>query len=143
MKKCDKFFEGYNVPEKLKNITITIMRRFTIRGLCDGMYICNIIAHTCGIGDGKGNFTSDEISGFEKIADRLQKSYGCNIYKEDLQELENTLVTGKLDKERAIAGINKHIRKCKEEKQICDQWRVDYLNECINEAKENLREIKS
>lgn len=56
----EKMFEGYDVPSRLKETAISIMRRFTITGECDGMYICNVIAAESGIGDGEGHFTGDD-----------------------------------------------------------------------------------
>lgn len=109
MKNYNVFFEGYKIPERIKNTTIAIMQRFSINGLCDGMYISNVIAHTCGIGDGQGNFTSDEITDFEKIAVNLQSVYGCNIFKKDTRELESILETGTLNKSQAIIGLNEYI----------------------------------
>lgn len=56
MRNYEKFFEGCDVPVQLKKTAICIMRRFTILGICDGMYICNVIAFESGFGDGKGAF---------------------------------------------------------------------------------------
>lgn len=84
-KRYEKYFEKYDVPEKLKKTAIAIMQRFIITGLCDGMYICNTIAYICGIGDGCGTFTGDNITDIENIARTLQACYGCNIYKDDLE----------------------------------------------------------
>ena len=50
-------FDGYDVPENVKTRAKNIMRRFTINGLCDGMYIANCIGMDNGTGDGKGHFT--------------------------------------------------------------------------------------
>lgn len=89
MKNYEKYFENYEVPEHLKNTAIVIMKQFTIYGICDGMYICNIIANISGIGDGNGTFTGGSISNIPQIARNLQSAYGCNIFKEDLKELAN------------------------------------------------------
>lgn len=143
MNNFDEYFEGYKVPERIKNTTIAIMRRFTITGLCDGMYISNVIAHTCGIGDGQGNFTSNEITNIGEIAVNLQCSYGCNIFKRDLRELENILETGSLNKSQAIIGLNEYIAVCQSEKKACDEWRIKYLEHCINNAKETIQELET
>ena len=79
MNDYEKMFEGYDVPSRLKETAISIMRRFTITGECDGMYICNVIAAESGIGDGEGHFTGDEIFNRSEIARRLQFAYGSNI----------------------------------------------------------------
>ena len=82
------YFDGYQVPENMKNTAIAVMKRFAIHGLCDGMYICNRIALTAGIGDGCGHFTGDTIEEVVKPAESLHAAYGCNIRKEDLPELK-------------------------------------------------------
>lgn len=143
MNNFDKYFEGYKVPERIKNTTIAIMQRFTFTGLCDGMYISNVIAHTCGIGDGYGNFTSDEITNFEEIAVNLQSAYGCNIFKKDIRELEAILETGMLNKSQSIIGLNEYIAVCKSEKRNCDEWRSEFLERCINNAKETIQELET
>ena len=142
MKNYEKYFENHEVPERLKNTAIAIMKRFTISGLCDGMYICNTIALNGGIGDGNGTFTGSSISNIPQVARNLQSAYGCNIFKEDLKELENILESGELDKTTAISGINVYISKCKKEiESNRDSWRIDYLNRCIAEATETLQMI--
>ena len=141
MNKFDLQFKGYQVPERLKDTAIAIMQRFTIYGICDGMYICNKIAHTCGIGDGNGIFTGDDITEIHRVAEALQSAYGCNICKSDIEELEDIITTGKLNKEKAKRGIKKYISNCRKEMKTCDELRVDNLHQSINEAKDNLRLI--
>ena len=138
-----KGFIGFVVPECLKNTALVIMNRFTITGTCDGMYICNSIAVTCGIGDGKCTFYSGEITDFHEAASSLQKAYGCNIFNEDIPELEEILRTGKPEKKSAEVGISKYITACQSEMRTCDEWRKDYLDRCIKSAKENLSIIQT
>jgi hypothetical protein len=141
MRNYDEQFKGYEVPESIKNISIQIMTRFSISGVCDGMYICNVIATTCGIGDGCGKFTDDTITKQLEIAERLQSCYGCNIMKEDIKELENIIITGNIEKEIAIPRMNKYIKQLNNEKRICDPWRVDYLNRVIDTTKQSIGEL--
>lgn len=141
MRNYDVFFERYKVPERIKKTAIAIMQRFTITGVCDGMYISNVIAHTCGIGDGQGNFTRDEITNFKEIATNLQFAYSCNIFKKDIRELETILETGMLNKSQAVIGLNEYIAVCQSEKKTCDEWRIEHLERCINEAKETIQEL--
>ena len=136
-------FGGTPVLERLKNTALAIMNRFTIGGLCDGMYICNAIARTCGIGDGCFTFYNGDIVNYPKVAEYLKMSYGCNISMEDLPELEEILRTGKPDKEKSETGIAKYIKACESEKETCDEWRKDYLDRCIAQAKENLSIIRA
>ena len=55
---------GPNVPEKVKNAIKHVYWAYPDKclpqGLCDPMYIMNVIAHELGIGDGQGNFNLPE-----------------------------------------------------------------------------------
>ena len=51
-------FKGHNVPENLKRLSARLCRSYGIKGICDPMYIANIIALELGIGDGQSNFNS-------------------------------------------------------------------------------------
>ena len=60
----DKRFETYHnpaVPEKVKQAIIKVYSAYPDscmpQGLCDPMYMMNVICHELGIGDGQGNFT--------------------------------------------------------------------------------------
>lgn len=48
----------YNVPDDLKRLSTRICRSYGIRGLCDPMYIANVIAVELGLGDGLSNFNT-------------------------------------------------------------------------------------
>lgn len=141
MKDYGKYFEGYNVPENIKKISVCIMKRFTIIGICDGMYLCNIIASENEIGDGKGNFSGHQITKFEETANTIQSCYGCNIEKEDIKELAEILKNEKLSLAKAKRGIKKFIENRKREKRNCDTWRIDYLEKLISEARQTLSEL--
>lgn len=123
-----------NVPENLKNTVIAIMKRFTINGWCDAMYICNTIAQYSGTGNGCGSFVSGEIKNASDIATFLQFAYGHNISKEDILELEEILRTGSLDREKTVTGIRNYIERCRQEMITCDIIRADYLGRCIDKA---------
>ena len=124
-------FLHYNVPENIANIVTAICKRFTINGECDGMYIANTIACACGIGDGCGNFTDNKITNSLYIAEQLQGSYGCNILKSEISELQNIIDTGNINKQTAIDGISKFISRLKAESLKCDEWRIDYLAKTV------------
>lgn len=141
MKDYNRYFEEYNVPENIKRISICIMKRFTIIGICDGMYICNIIASENKIGDGKGNFSGHHLTKFKETANTIQSCYGCNIEKEDIKELTEILKNGKLNLAKAQNGIKKFIEDRKREKRNCDKWRIDYIEKLINEAQQTLLEL--
>jgi hypothetical protein len=52
----DEAFKGHFVPYDIKRLSIRLCRSYGIKGICDPMYIANIIALELGIGDGQGNF---------------------------------------------------------------------------------------
>ena len=141
MKMFDKNFEKYDVPGPIRTVAELISLRFNIKGVCDPMYIANVIAFESGSGDGAGNFTSAEITNIPVIAERLQFAYGCNIGKECIPELEEILRTGKLDKKKALEGLDEIIRTCKRERSSCDAWRKDYLSKCVVNAQKNKKII--
>lgn len=95
----------YDVPENLKQISIRICNAHNIKGICDPMYIANVVALELGMGDGNSNFkgyarTIDEIEDFDakvqRLSQRLCHSYSAtikdtpegiaNIIKETLNE---------------------------------------------------------
>ena len=117
----EKMFEGYDVPSRLKETAISIMRRFTITGECDGMYICNVIAAESGIGDGEGHFTGDEIFNRSEIARRLQFAYGSNIPSSAIPELVSILYTGHIDRRDALEGIAEQNLRWKRERANCKE----------------------
>lgn len=106
-------FEGYNVPENIKKRVTLIMRRFTIFGLSDGMYIANCIAQGNGAGDGCGKFENREVAeqNVGKIVKSLMGAYGCNIFPEDKEDLTEIIRTGSLEKKRMLRGLESSIRK--------------------------------
>lgn len=49
--------QPYNVPEGIRTAAEHICGSYGIRGICDPMYIANVIAHYTGMGDGKSHFS--------------------------------------------------------------------------------------
>jgi hypothetical protein len=133
MLNMEKYFEGYDVPEEIKQLSTAICTRFAISGLCDPMYIANTIAHTNGFGDGCGHFTSETVIDAAKTAERIQWAYGCNILKTEKPELENILKTGRISKTEAANGLQAFRQRTREEMRHCDAWRVDYLKRLIKQ----------
>lgn len=87
-------FNGHDVPPALKNIVSQIIKTWNIRGVCDGMYIANVIANDSGFGDGQSHFDMEaeiSIKNPEKIASWLQYAYGFNIPKSDVPKLTEIL----------------------------------------------------
>ena len=84
-------FKRYQVPERIRKASENICTEFNIKGICDPMYISNVIAFESGSGDGQSNFVSDEILNTLEIAKRLQGSYGCNIPKDKVNEVKEIL----------------------------------------------------
>ena len=129
-----KYFEGYDVPEEIKQVSTAICTRFVITGLCDPMYISNTIAHVNGFGDGCGHFTSETVIDAAKTAEQIQRAYGCNILKTEKQELENILKTGRINQLEAANGLNAFRKRTREEMRRCDEWRVDYLKRLLKQV---------
>ena len=48
--------EPYAIPANLRKVSERICRSYDIGGLCDPMYIANVIAFELGLGDGYSNF---------------------------------------------------------------------------------------
>jgi len=84
-------FKGYNIPKNIRNISESICREFNIKGICDPMYIANVIAFELCLGDGCGNFNDNKpnFDNVNKLAERLKYSYGCNI---DSLELTKSII---------------------------------------------------
>lgn len=121
-------FEGHDVPEYVKKRAILILKRFTIFGLCDGMYIANTIAYENGTGDGCGQFQEGEITQTDKIVAALMSAYGCNIFPSDREDLEEIIRTGELPKERMLKGLQNSIRERIEKiRTMSDMERIEFL----------------
>ncbi len=82
-------------PKEISDKAKAITKRFSINGICDKMYISNTIARCNGLGDGESHFNGKtEIILARQTAKEIQHAYGCNIRKEDLDELENIIKGG-------------------------------------------------
>lgn len=122
------------VPEKIKQIASLIMFRFNIEGLCDGMYICNVMANCSGSGDGCGHFSSDYIN-TPLAAAALRGAYGCNIYTSDMDELCQIIDTNDLCEETE-KNIELSMLKCKMKMESeRDEWRVSYYEKELRKYK--------
>ena len=53
--------EPYNVPADIKKAVTRIVSAYGIRGICDPMYIANIIARETGRGDGESHFYTEVL----------------------------------------------------------------------------------
>ena len=137
-----KFFDGYTVPEKYQEITSCIIRRFSIIGSADGMYICNSIAFLSGCGDGRGNFTGDDVK-IDDCADFLRRVYGCNILPEEMDELKEILKTGELTPEVAVPGIRSYIRRIRREKPLerGGRYTENYIRTKVHNGADAIEEL--
>lgn len=139
----EKYFEGYTVPDNIKQIASNIIRRFIITGSADGMYIANVIGNVGNCGDGCGNFTSGDVKNYDQIAAALINAYGCNIEKFERSELELMIRTAKLYKTAAEKGLKRYIMKCRTEyaRPTTDDLEKDYLSRCVHNAADVIDEI--
>lgn len=132
-----------NVPETLKTLAELIGFRFCIDGECDAMYICNRIAHTAKIGDGKNNFWGTEIKNHTECAVALQSAYGWNIRKEDINELAAIIETANIDPGVAIEAMKYWVElRQLELKETPDEWRKPYLKTKIREMQKNIEKLE-
>ena len=137
-------FDGYDVPENVKTRAKNIMRRFTINGQCDGMYIANCIGMDNGTGDGKGHFTEGEITEVKKIAAFLMHAYGCNIFEEEEDDLLDILRDGSLPDDRMINGLQKSIQIRKTRiGQTTDNFRREFMYGEIGIIVDTIARIKA
>ena len=134
-------FDGHVVPEYIKTRAKLIMRRFTINGECDGMYISNCIAFENGTGDGHGSFGEGEIAEDKvgKIVSFLMNAYKCNIYPCDREDLTEIIRTGTLPKEKMLSGLKnaarirrEHIRRIRNTKKDYSEYTARILNRFSN-----------
>lgn len=132
-----KVFEGYDIPEKLKKIASLIMFRFNIDGICDGMYLCNVMANHSGSGDGCGTFRSDYVNP-SVAAEFIQKAYGCNISKDNVEELTSIIEEIDLG-EDVTTNMKVSLSRLKEElKRIHDEFRSSYIKKGIHAYEEKI-----
>lgn len=80
--------DGRKVPSKIRQIALEFCSAYGINGVCDPMYICNVIAMETELGDGQGNFEPGvegaDLSWVEptsalSVAGRLVAAYGSSI----------------------------------------------------------------
>lgn len=110
------YLEG--VPCDIKEAATVIVERFKIKGICDPMYICNVIASETKRGDGKGHFT--EMSSptpkeaFKEAAIRLQFAYSSLISVKEIDELASILEKPQTD---AITSAGAYFSALTEERR--------------------------
>ncbi|HHW36819.1 MAG TPA: hypothetical protein GXX18_06200 [Bacillales bacterium] len=92
-KSFDEAFKGYSVPSNIRMTSEEICKEFNINGICDPMYISNVIANELGLGDGCGNFNNNKptLEKIEYLSKRLMESYRSNIT--DLSTVESIIKT--------------------------------------------------
>lgn len=134
----EEAFEGYNVPKNIKRISKEICKRFAIFGICDPMYISNVIAAGSNIGNGQGDFTGDKVINSKEIAERIQSCYGCNILQDETKEIEFCLTNGFMDHEKAVIGLKSFIKRINTELRSCEDWRKEYLGKVLMNINESI-----
>ena len=130
------------VPKKIDDDAKAIVKRFSIKGLCDHMYICNTIAYENGMGNGCGEFNDADNEISYKTAEFIQHAYSSLIKPEDMEELFEILSTGTINPEKAKVGIKKQMQGFLNEMKYCDEWRVKYLQTCYDTAQATLLEFE-
>ena len=140
-------FAGYSVPEELKEIAELILFRFNINGSCDSMYIANVIAYEAGLGDGCSNFFDKPFHIDAECAKRAAKAlcgaYGCNILKDDQEELQDIILDRRIYLEKTLEGLFELKKATKEWMKRYDLYRKEYAGRCIKEIDRKRRFLKN
>lgn len=89
--------DGKPVPEPIAEFSKAVCRRFNIRGICDPMYIANVTAFECGMGDGCSTFECNSVVFDEAIRqaliNRLMFSYSSSIPVDAREEIYELLLS--------------------------------------------------
>lgn len=133
-----RMFEGHEVLGNIRRAACLVLYRFTITGICDGMYICNTIAHESGCSDGQGDFTEPAKIDTWGPARTIQSSYSGNIGQGDINELAVTLESGRLDYSMARAGMLRDMRELKRQHTSADPWRKNYLKMQLSQKQKDI-----
>lgn len=70
----DNCFEGSELPADIRAMSEALCKRFTIRGLCDPMYIANVAAFELGRGTGTGTFHPADSDARDEFDARLART---------------------------------------------------------------------
>lgn len=144
-----------SVPLHLIESASLISFRWNINGICDGMYIANVIAHARDEGDGESHFTFEGPSEFvkdnngemvdsaEKAAQHLIQAYGCNIPKEDRPELIRIIKERNLDLEQSMHGMQSLKSFYSAMIETDDTYRRDYHKKCMQQIEDSILFLKS
>ncbi len=66
--------QSYGVPDDIRVAAERIVSAYGIRGICDPMWIANVIARETGRGDGEHKFWSSGRSLTQRLADAQRKA---------------------------------------------------------------------
>lgn len=91
----DRAFENDNPPARLRAFAERFCLQGNINGVCDPMYICNVVAFEVGVGNGTGDFNwqggtaPNQSDGIDKAVRRLMHAYssclaGTGLSEDDL-----------------------------------------------------------
>lgn len=71
----DNCFENAQaVPTDLRAASQALCTCFNIRGICDPMYLANLVAMELGRGDGRGEFHRADVDVREEFSSRIDKT---------------------------------------------------------------------
>ena len=112
----DAWFEKYltpskggdPVPERIRMGAIAFCREYGINGICDPMYISNVIALSLRSGDGSGKFGKEpstvDVESVQKAADVLASSFRTCISKANSSRNPLVTLTDAMSMRRPILG---------------------------------------
>ena len=139
----ERLFAGYDVPEQLKVRASAVAERFSLTGICDPMYVANMIAFKNGLGDGCGHFTEwEEPCCPDETAEELIGAYGCNMFPEEKGELAEIIRTGEIDPALYEKGLRRFMKECRRIGAAGDKWRREYMRGCIARSRRKLKRLK-
>jgi len=85
----------YVIPPRIRKISEHICRHYSINGVCDPMYIANMVGMCFNVGDGRGHFDNDvaliDPSRLKHLVGRIMGAYGCIIGKGDAKILASII----------------------------------------------------
>ena len=126
------------VPEKIRKSAELICERFCITGVCDAMYLCNLIAYESGNGDGNGYFKEEPvITRYLDIARNIQYAYRSLITYAEAAEVAYIMEHLAINPVFAIPSLKEAKKRYEKELEICketNQIRIPYLRQLIAEV---------
>ena len=137
--------EKNKIPYKICMAAELVCKRFCITGVCDKMYICNVIAHTSKNGDGEGHFDENPvITNYTEIARKIQFAYSSLITYAEVSEMAYIMENLRIEPAFAIPCLKEAEKRiAKELHGTTDELRVPYLQRLLKRIVETRLELET